>query len=52
MKQEEFKLLFKNNARCLINEDLANILYSVVVEKSEEQLRNLIIKYIEVKSLA
>jgi hypothetical protein len=36
----------------LINEDLGNILYSVVIEKSEGQLRNLIIKYIEVKSLA
>jgi hypothetical protein len=52
MKQEEFKWLFKNNARCLINEDVGNILYSVVIEKSEEQLRTLITKYIEVKSLS
>jgi hypothetical protein len=52
MKQEEFKWLFKNNASRLINEHVGNILYSVVMEKSEDQLLELITKYIKVKSLA
>jgi hypothetical protein len=52
MNQEEFKWLFKNNASSLINEHVGNILYSVVMEKSEDQMLKLITKYIEVKSLA
>ena len=50
MKQEEFKWFFKNNASRFINERVGNILYSVIMEKSEECLFTLICKYIEVKS--